>query len=65
MEQYSKLKIISWTDYINTAYEQNISDPPSDDEIIKLVQDIFSGNVEPDMSKKGGFMNIPDELPFQ
>ncbi len=65
LEQYSKLKIISWTDYINTAYEQNISDPPSDDEIIKLVQDIFSGNVEPDMSKQDGFMNIPDELPFQ
>ena len=65
LEQYSKLKIISWTDYVNTAYEQNISDPPSDDEIIKLIQDIFSGNVKLDISKKDGFMNIPDELPFQ
>lgn len=65
LEQYSKLEIMSWTDYIDAAYEQNISNPPSDDEIIKLVRDISDGKIKPNMSKNDGFMNIPDELPFQ
>lgn len=64
LERYSKLKILAWTENINTAYEQNISNPPSDDEIIQIVQGIFCGDIQPDLSKKDGFMNIPDELPF-
>ena len=64
LERYSRLKILAWTENINTAYEQNISNPPSDDEIIQIVQGIFCGDIQPDLSKKDGFMNIPDELPF-
>lgn len=68
LERYGKRKIFSWTDYVDTAFEQNISNPPKDEEILellKLLEGVFNGVVEPDeVVKKDGFMNIPDELPF-
>ena len=68
LERYGKRKIFSWTDYVDTAFEQNISNPPKDEEILdllKLLEGVFNGVVEPDeVVKKDGFMNISDELPF-
>lgn len=68
LERYGKRKIFSWTDYVDKAFEQNISNPPKDEEILdllKLIEGVFRGEVEPDeVVKKDGFMNIPDELPF-
>lgn len=65
MEIYDKHLLLHWTDSINAVYEQNAPNPLSDEAIASLIDDIANERLEAVQTQVNGFMNIPDDLPFQ
>lgn len=65
MEIYDKYLLLQWTDSVNTIYEQNMPNPLSDEAIASLVDDIVNDRLEVVQKQPDGFMDIPDDLPFQ
>ena len=65
MEIYDKHLFLHWTDSINAVYEQNAPNPLSDEAIASLIDDIANERLEAVQTQVNGFMNIPDDLPFQ
>ncbi len=65
MKVYDKLLLLQWTDSVNAIYEQNVPNPLSDEAIASLVDDIENDRLEAVQTQSDGFMNIPDDLPFQ
>ena len=65
MEVYDKYLLLQWTDSVNTIYEQNAPNPLSDEAIASLIDDIANERLEVVQTQSDGFMNIPDDLPFQ
>lgn len=65
MEIYDKYLLLHWTDSINAVYEQNAPNPLSDEAIASLIDDIANDRLEAVQKQDDGFINIPDDLPFQ
>lgn len=65
MEIYDKHLLLQWTDSINTIYEQNVPNPLSDEAIASLIDDMENDRLEAVQTQDNGFINIPDDLPFQ
>ena len=65
MKIYDKHLLLQWTDSINTIYEQNVPNPLSDEAIASLIDDMANDRLEAVQTQDDGFMNIPDDLPFQ
>ena len=65
MAIYDKFLLLQWTDSVNAIYEQNVPNPLSDESIALLVDDIANDRLEAVQAQSDGFMDIPDDLPFQ
>ena len=65
MAIYDKFLLLQWTDFVKTIYEQNVPNPLSDEAIASLIDDIANDRLETVQTQSDGFMNIPDDLPFQ
>lgn len=65
MAIYDKYLLLQWTDSVNTIYEQNMPKTLSDEAIASLIDDIANERLEAVQTQSDGFMNIPDDLPFQ
>ena len=65
MTIYDKFLLLQWTDSVKTIYEQNVPTPLSDEAIASLIDDIANDRLETVQTQSDGFMDIPDDLPFQ
>ena len=65
MAIYDKYLLMQWTDSVKTIYEQNEPKSLSDEAIASLIDDIANKRLKVVQTRSDGFIDIPDDLPFQ